>query len=77
MRGLLSVSSLVLFFTLGCGVGSDPADPGTKPTEQPGAIETSTIGHSDILDPGSNFQQSLRYWYQKYPMPADLLHLLR
>lgn len=46
MRGLLSVSSLVLFFTLGCGVGSDPADPGTKPAEEPGAIEPDAVPDS-------------------------------
>jgi hypothetical protein len=45
--------------------------------EQSGAIEQSTIGHHDILEVGSPFQRSLRHWYRNYPMPADLMSLLR
>lgn len=45
--------------------------------EQPGAIEQSTIGHTDIMERGSSFQRSLRHWITNYPCPNDLLWLLR
>src|SRR5690606_35013420 len=47
MRGLLAASSLVLFFTHGCGVGSnDPADTGGKPVEQPDGTEPDVVADS-------------------------------
>jgi len=44
--------------------------------DQPHAIESSTIGeHESINEPA--FQHSLRHWARNYPIPNNLLWLLR
>ena len=44
--------------------------------DQPHAIESSTIGEHDMItDPA--FQHSLKHWARNYPIPNNLLWLLR
>lgn len=46
--------------------------------EQPGAIENTSITSSrDIFSLDSPFQKSLRHWFRTWPMPSDLMAMLR